>query len=95
MRLRVRALLRRSLGATVFLSVLVGVAGALVLTGVIGARRASSTYDELLARNRPPDAVAVFCEATCATGGRRGPHALRDAGGPGLPRLAPRRDGHE
>ena len=66
MRLRVRALLRRSIGATVFLSVLVGVAGALVLTGVIGARRAQTTYDDLLARNQPPDAVAVFCEASCA-----------------------------
>ena len=65
MRLRVRALLRRSIGATVFLSVLVGVAGALVLTGVIGARRASSTYDELLARNQPADAVVVFCEPSC------------------------------
>ena len=65
MRLRVRALLRRSIVATAFLSVLVGVAGALVLTGVIGARRARTTYDDLLARNQPPDAVAVFCEATC------------------------------
>ena len=65
MRLRVRALLRRSIGATVFLSVLVGVAGALVLTGVVGARRARTTYDELLARNQPADAVVVFCEASC------------------------------
>ena len=53
MRLRVRALLRRSVVATAFLAVLVGVAGALVLTGVIGARRAQTTYDDLLARNQP------------------------------------------
>ena len=65
MRLRMRALLRRSIVATAFLSVLVGVAGALVLTGVIGARRAQTTYDDLLARNQPPEAVAVFCEASC------------------------------
>ena len=69
-RLRVRALLRRSVVATTFLAVLVGVAGALVLTGVIGARRAQTTYDDFLARNQPPEASSDHRCSAWRTGRR-------------------------
>jgi hypothetical protein len=52
---RARAELRRRWRATILLTVLVGLAGGVVLAAVAGARRTGSAVDRFLAYNRPMD----------------------------------------
>ena len=57
--LAARAALRRRFGATVAVTVLVGLAGGVVLAAVAGASRSDSAMDRFLAYSRPDDLVVV------------------------------------
>ena len=54
---RARSLLRRRVAGTLVLVALIGLAGAVVLAGVTGARRSDRALPGFLARQHPPDAV--------------------------------------
>ncbi len=59
-----RSDLRRRWVATVVLGLLVGVAGAVVLTGAAGARRTASSYDRFLRASRVSDVYLFTGEVT-------------------------------
>src|SRR5215210_2046007 len=68
-RARTGALVRRRFPATVVLTLLIGVAGAVVLTAVAGARRGDRALPAFLARQRPPSAVVYDVRAAESAGG--------------------------
>ena len=55
--MRARAQLRGRVGANLFLALLVGLAGALVLAAAAGARRSEAALPRFLAANRTVDAT--------------------------------------
>src|SRR5215216_6701727 len=57
--LAARAGMRRRVGATVALAMLVGLAGGVVLAAVAGASRTDTAMDRFLAYSRPDDLVVV------------------------------------
>ena len=88
--MRARAQLRGRVGASLFLALLVGLAGALVLAAAAGARRSEAALPRFLAANQTVDA-AVYVPASSpsddlsrpAPGGRPCPGSARRSGRPG------------